>query len=74
MNEEFENTKGEWYAHDEWQFADREAAYKFFYLAGAAAMCEKMRGDTCLMAECMFNGSGKMIVAGIADVIRKIEE
>ena len=45
MNE-FESAKGDWYAHDEWRLADREAAYKFFFLAGAAAMRDKA-ADTC---------------------------
>jgi hypothetical protein len=37
----FEEFKADWEAHDEWQFADRDAERKFFYAAGAAAMRER---------------------------------
>lgn len=50
MNKEFECAKGDWYAHDAWQFADREAAYKFSFNAGAAAGYTK--GVTAMREKC----------------------
>lgn len=34
MSKEFEETIGDWCSHDEWQFADRNAAWLFFFHAG----------------------------------------
>lgn len=39
---EFEQAMEDWLAHDDWQFADREAAWKFFFLAGRASVLEQM--------------------------------
>lgn len=30
----FNQALDEWYAHDDWRYADREAAYKFFFERG----------------------------------------
>jgi len=37
---EFEQAKEEWLSHDEWQYADRDACWKFFYAAGQAELAE----------------------------------
>jgi hypothetical protein len=37
----FEETLQDWYSHDDWQFADRGAAYKYFYNVGVAAERER---------------------------------
>lgn len=39
---EFEQAMEDWLAHDDWQFADREAAWKFFFLAGRASVLDEL--------------------------------
>ena len=69
MNEEFDK----WWKES--VYMDGDCAYdaaKAAYLAGAAAMRDKCAYLPEIMAECMLDGSGKMIVSGIAAAIRKI--
>ena len=70
MNEEFE--KYYKYVQSIFPLADKPSL-KAAFIAGAAAMRERCASLPEIMAECMLDGSGKMIVSGIAAAIRKIE-
>lgn len=52
---EFEQAMEDWLAHDDWQFADREAAWKFFFLAGRASVLDGMEQVAC--PTCHGNGT-----------------
>jgi len=41
----FDEIKAEWMAHDDWQFADRDAAWRFFCEQGFRLATETLRAE-----------------------------
>jgi len=67
----FEQAKEDWLSHDDWQYADRDACWKFFYAAGQAELVALRAEITC--EEKRFSDLWESYCAKCADNERLLE-